>query len=146
MHVRTRNDVHYLEHTEYTRAGVDPGTGASIKPSRKTVYLGMFPISQRFVAIPADVLAKFTPKDLAQLKELLAPNEPWGDECLARAAGAIIDTYGGMAALKGATGERRERILGRIKAIDEAYETFFKACQGYGFRKARKSKTEEVAA
>ncbi len=146
MHVRTRGDVHYMEHTEYTRAGADPATGAPTPPNRKTVYLGTFPVSQRFGEIPADVLAKFTPKDLAQLKELLAPNEPWGDECLARAAGAIIDTFGEMAQLQGATGKRRERIVERVKAIDDAYDAFFKACQGYGFRKVRKNKTEEVAA
>jgi hypothetical protein len=108
----------------------------------------MFSVSQRFVDIPADLLTKFTQKDLAQLKELLAPNEPWGDEFLLKAASALGAAMMALPDLKENrdSEEDRNRVQDGIRKIDEMYANFFSFAQDYGYKRKRGSKAKGCAA
>ncbi len=141
MYLRKRNSNLSIERAIYEPAQKD-ALGNVIKPAvRTTRYIGSISAYSSFSRVPAELLQQLTESEVFELKEALKGNEPSAFAYLdsvpislmraTKEISACIDEFG--------VNNARKMLEKRMKAIDEAWVSFFKTAQDQGLKRRRKA-------
>lgn len=147
MFIRPRGSSLSLERSTYTAASTNPD-GSILPAKRGTLHLGSLRVYQTYSTVDRELLARLTDAEKDQLREHLKGNEPQADRrlasvprCLQLAADELITL-----ADAGNSTEAKAALKAHIKAAEAAWESFFKAAQSKGLRRALKRTKKQAAA
>ena len=144
MFIRERKFNWSLERAVYKPAVEDTGGAIITHPVRTTEYLGSIKSYSRFAHVSGELLEKLSDEEKSQLRDALKGNEPQHDLWLGQLDYAIRHAAAEIkACVDMSSGEnvaKRKLLEAKMKAIDDAWNHFFKSAQDHGLkRKSRRA-------
>jgi hypothetical protein len=148
MFIRLRKSNLSLERAVYKPAQKDLDGNVLVHPVRTTEYLGSMNAHEKFSNVPPALLAKLDEGEKAELMEALKKNDPPQDFWLAHLPRQIERSASELKVCAGLLDgpDTRKALELRVKAIEAAWNAFFKVAQDSGLKRkvnrTKKPKTE----
>jgi len=137
MFLRIRKSNLSLERAVYKPAEKDSGGKIVVHPVRTTVYLGSVNAYTTYARAPVELLAKLDDGEKAELREALKGNEPKPNEWLSSLPRLL--QYAAkeltLCVEHAASPEARKALEAQVKAVETAWNAFFKVAQDLGLKR-----------
>jgi len=137
MFFRIRKSNLSLERAVYRPAEKDPNGKIVVHAVRTTEYIGSLSAHARYSHAPVELLDKLDDAEKAELKEALKGNERKPDLWLSTLPGNLVIAareLTGCAELA-TSPETRKALEAQVKAVETAWNAFFKVAQGLGLKR-----------
>lgn len=137
MFIRIRKSNLSLERAIYKPAEKDADGKIMVQAVRTTEYLGSMNAHEQYWRTPSELLAKLDEAEKAELKEALKGNESKPDFWLSRLPGNLGDACNDLAVCEALakSPEARKALEAQVKAVEAAWNSFFKVAQGLGLKR-----------
>jgi hypothetical protein len=139
MFIRKRKSNWSIERAVYKPAVKDTEGTVVTHPVRTTEYVGSLKSWERYGNVASDLLDKLTDAEKLELKDALKGNELQPDFWLSQLDSSLRRAAGEIRACvelsSGADVTQRKSLDAKIKAIDAAWEFFFRTAQDHGLKR-----------